>query len=111
VKRSPTKTTVDQFVDQLTQGALKAAKKGRWDQVIACYARRSQEGSLEQVSPETAKKLLACDQWMVERVRGVHEALRQQILDVQDQRRKLLGVKRQYGIQESAGTVHHLRTI
>ena len=111
MKRSPAKSKGDQFVEQLTQEALDAAQKGRWDQVIACYARRTQHGSLKEVSPETAKKLLACDQWMVERVNGVHGALRQQILDVQDQRRKLVGVKRQYGIQESGEMIHHLQTI
>jgi len=98
-------------MEQVTQEAIQAAHNGIWDQVITSYARRNQNGGLDQVSPQTARKLLVWDQWIVERVKGVQGALGQQLLEVQDQRRKLASVKRQFGTTESSSHVHHLQTI
>lgn len=103
---------VDQRLEQLTLEALESAKQGRWGEVTAAYARRSQGGGLGQVSTETAQKLLTWDKWIVERVKHAQGALQQQILDTQSQRRKLAGMRRQYGSQSSSvGSLHHLQTI
>lgn len=101
----------DRWLEQLTQKACESAKKGYWDEVIAYYAERNKNDMLGQVSPESAKKLVECDQWMVNRVKEIHGALQQQILAIQDQRRKLASVKRQYGIGPANGCSHHLQTI
>lgn len=102
---------IDRRLIQLTQDACESAKKGRWDEVIAYYAERGQAGLLGQVSPGCAKKLVEWDEWMIGRVKEIHDALQQQILAIQDQRRKLAGVRRQYGHSSSNGYAHHLQTI
>ena len=103
---------VDQRLEQMTLEALESAKQGRWGQVRAAYTQRSQDGGLGQVSTETAQKLLAWDMWIVERVKHAQSALQQQILDTQGQRRKLAGMRRQFGSQSSSvGSLHHLQTI
>ena len=105
------RSEIDRWLEQLTQKAHESAKKGHWDEVIAYYAERNQEVILGQVSPGSAKKLVECDQWMVGRVKEIHGALQQQILAIQDQRRKLASVKRQYGNFSANGHSHHLQTI
>jgi len=105
------KSEMDRRIEQVTQEAIQAAHNGRWDQVITSFTRRNQDGDLAQVSPQTARKLLAWDQWIIERVKGVQSALGQQLLEVQDQRRKLASLKRQFGTTESSAHVHHLQTI
>ncbi|MDR4494352.1 MAG: hypothetical protein AB7P17_07950 [Nitrospirales bacterium] len=105
------RSEVDRRLEQLTQAARESAKKGRWDEVIAYYAERSQDGLLGQVSPAGAKKLLEWDQWIIGRVKEIHVALQQQILAIQDQKRKLAGIKRQYGNPSSSGCSRYLQTI
>jgi len=105
------KSEMDRRLERVTREAIQAAHNGRWDQVITCLTRRYQYGDLAQVSPQTARKLLAWDQWIIERVKGVQSALGQQLLEVQDQRRKLASLKRQFGTTESSAHVHHLQTI
>ncbi|MGD9849850.1 MAG: hypothetical protein AB7T38_01150 [Nitrospirales bacterium] len=102
---------VDRWLEQLTQKACESAKNGRWDEVIAYYGQRSQGRVLDEVSPSTAKMLLDSDQWIVGRVKEAYGALQQQILAIQDQKRKLAVVKRQYGNPSSSGYSHHLQTI
>lgn len=104
-------SAVDRRLEQLTQDACESAKKGRWDEVIAYYMERSQNGLLGQVSASSAKKLIKWDQWIVGRVKEIHGALQQQIVAIEDQRRKLAVVKRQYENPPSGGCSHHLETI
>ena len=104
-------TTVDQRLERLTQEALQAARQGRWDQVITYYAKRVQDDEFAQVSPQMATQLMKWDQWMIRQVKCVQSALHQQILEVQEQRRRLAGMSRQYGIENVCESVHHLHTI
>lgn len=101
----------DLWLEELTQRACESAKKGHWDEVIAYYAQRTQCGMLGQVSPSSAKKLVEWDQWMLRRIKEIHGALQQQILEIQAQRRKLASVKRRYGNVPSGEYSHHLQTI
>ena len=101
---------VNCLVKQLTQSALEAARHGRWDQVIALYDQRLSQGSQQFLSLATIQALMESDQWLIARVKEVQTAINQHLNDIQDQRRKLGVLKRQWG-ENSTTPVRHLLTI
>ncbi|MDT3779523.1 hypothetical protein PJI16_18320 [Nitrospira sp. MA-1] len=98
------------LVEQLTQDAIEAAKNGQWDQVIVLYDQRLSQGPQQSLTSEAVKFLVASDQWLVKRVREAQAAIQQHLNDMQDQRRKLEVLKRQWGAN-STTQVRHLLTI
>jgi hypothetical protein len=101
---------VECLLEQLTQKAIEAALDGKWDQVIALYDRRVSQGELKSISPGITRTLVQSDQWLVARVREAQAAIQQNLLDIQDQRRKLEVLKRQWG-GNSIAQARHLLTI
>lgn len=103
-------STVNDLVIQLATETLEAARNGQWDQAMALYDRRLSVEDSPDISQDTRRKLLECDQWLVGRVQGVRAAIQQTLWDIQEQRRKLKALKRQW-----AGTSHaqacHLLTV
>ncbi|MFZ1748399.1 MAG: hypothetical protein WBO24_14305 [Nitrospirales bacterium] len=101
---------VNCLVEQLTQDAIEAARHGQWEQVIALYDQRLSQGPQQSLSLDTIQVLMESDQWLIARVKEVQAAINQHLNDIQDQRRKLGVLKRQWG--ESPTTpVRHLLTI
>jgi len=99
------------LVEQLAQDAIEAARDGKWDQVIALYDRRVSEGELTSpASPEMIQALVKWDQWLINRIREAQAAILQNLLEIQDQRRKLDALKSQWG-GRSPAQVRHLLTI
>lgn len=98
------------LVEQLTQSALEAARHGQWEQVIALYDQRLSQGPQQSLSLATIQALMESDQWLIARVKEVQTAINQHLNDIQDQRRKLGVLKRQWG-ENSTTPVRHLRTI
>ncbi|GJL67409.1 MAG: hypothetical protein NPIRA06_00440 [Nitrospirales bacterium] len=98
------------LVEQLTQDAIEAAQNGQWEQVIVLYDQRLSHGPQQALSSEAIKFLVESDQWLVKRVREAQAAIRQHLNDIQDQRRKLGVLKRQWGVK-STTQVRHLLTI
>jgi hypothetical protein len=101
---------VNCLLAQLTQDALEAARHGQWDQVIALYDQRVSQGSQQTLSSEAIQSLVESDQWLITRVREAQAAIKQHLLDIQDQRRKLAVLKRQWG-ENPTNQVRHLLTI
>jgi hypothetical protein len=101
---------VNSLFEQLTQDAIKAAREGKWDQVIALYNRRISQGQLKHLSPEMSCKILKLDQWLVTRVREAQLAIQENLFEIQDKRRKLEILKRQWG-GTSTAEARHLQTI
>ena len=98
------------LLEQLTQDAIEAAREGKWGQVIALYDRRMSQGQLKDLSPDIARKLFKWDQWLLTRVREAQAAIQQNLMDIQDKRRKLEILKRQWG-GNSTVEARHLLTI
>lgn len=98
------------LIQQLTQDAIEAAKNGQWDQVIVLYDQRLSQGPQQSVSSEAIQSLVESDQWLVKRVREAQAAIKQHLLDIQDQQRRLGVLKRQWGVN-STTQVRHLLTI
>ncbi len=98
----------DQVVEALTQKAVTAAETGQWDQVVKFYEERENSGHLAKVSPEVAKKLIKCDQWVMTRIREVQALTKQALGEAQEHRRRLEGVKRQWLSQQTTQTHHRL---
>ena len=98
----------DQSVEELTQNAMAAAETGHWDQVVQLYEQRANSGRLENVSPDVAKKLVECDQWMMTRIREVQALTKQYLGEAQDRRRRLESVKRQWVSHHTMPTHHRL---
>jgi len=90
------------LLEQLTQDTIKAARDGKWDQAIALYDRRVSEGQLEHISPSTAQALVKLDKWLLTRVREAQAAIKKNLHEIQDQRRKLEILKRQWGGNSTA---------
>jgi hypothetical protein len=101
---------VKSLVEELTQDAIEAARHGEWDQVIALYDQRVSQGPQKSLSLEAIQALVESDQWLIARVREAQSAIKQHLLDIQDQRRKLAILKRQWG-ESSTIPVRHLLTI
>ncbi|MBA3611990.1 MAG: hypothetical protein H0W49_03555 [Nitrospirales bacterium] len=101
---------VNYLVEQLTQDAIEAARHGQWDQVIALYDQRLSQGPQSFLSLDTIQVLMESDQWLITRVKEVQAAINQHLNDIQDHRRKLGILKRQWG-EDSTTPVRHLLTI
>lgn len=101
---------VNCLVEQLTQDAIEAARHGQWDQVIVLYEQRLSQGLQSSISLDTIQVLMESDQWLVTRVKEVQAAIKQHLNDIQDHRRKLGILKRQWG-ESSTTRVRHLLTI
>ena len=101
---------LNDLFEQLTQDAIEAALEGQWDQVIALYDRRMFQGQRSQLSPEISHKIVKLDQWLINRIREVQAGIRQNIFEIQDNRRKLEILKRQWG-GTSTAEARHFQTI
>jgi hypothetical protein len=101
---------VDCLLEQLTQDAIEAARDGQWDRVIALYDRRMAQLQLNHIAPGLTQTLVKWDQWLITRVREAQAAIQQNLLEIQDQRRKLEILKRQWG-GSSTAQARHLMTI
>lgn len=101
---------VNCLVEQLTQSTLEAARHGQWDQVIVLYGQRLSQGPQQSLSLATIQTLMESDQWLIARVKEVQAAINQQLNDIQDQRRKLGVLKRQWG-EHPTSPARHLLTI
>ncbi|MCA9498298.1 MAG: hypothetical protein MRJ67_15960 [Nitrospirales bacterium] len=101
---------VNCLVEQLTQDAIEAARHGQWEQVIALYGQRLSQGPQQSLSLATIEVLMESDQWLISRVKEVQAAINQHLNDIQDQRRKLGVLKRQWG-EHSTTPARHLLTI
>ena len=97
-------------LERLTQDAIEAARHGQWDQVIALYDQRAAQGLQQSLSLEAIQSLVESDQWLITRIQEAQAALKRQLLDIQDQRRKLAVLKRQWG-ECPTTPVRHLLTI
>ncbi len=89
-------TEGEKLLEQLTRKAFRAASDGKWSEVIQLYDQRTRAGCLDDVSPDVAKQLMKYDQWMSTRVQEVQALTRQQLGEVQNHRRKLESLKRQW---------------
>jgi hypothetical protein len=101
---------VNCLVEQLTQDAMEAAQHGQWEQVIALYDQRLSQGPQQSLSLDTIQVLMESDQWLIARVKEVQAAINQHLNAIQDQRRKLDVLKRQWG-ENPTIPVRHLLTI
>lgn len=101
---------VNCLVEQLTQDAIEAARHGQWDQVIALYDQRLSQGPQPSISLDTIQFLMESDQWFITRVKEVQAATKHHLNDIQDHRRKLGILKRQWG-ENSTTPGRHLLTI
>ncbi len=98
------------MVVQLTQDALEAARNGQWDQVIALYNHGLSQKSFKDVSPESIQSIVEWNQWLIARVQEARAAIQQNLIDIQDQRRQLEVLKRQWGAN-SPSQARHLLTV
>jgi tRNA A37 N6-isopentenylltransferase MiaA len=94
--------------EQLTRMAMEAATQGKWDSVAQFYDRRASAGSLDTVPRDVAKKLMQNDQWIMNRIREVQALTQQQLGEVQQHRRRLEGLKRQWAGQTPVQARHRL---
>ena len=95
-------------LEQLTSMAMEAATQGKWDSVTQLYDRRAQTGFLSNVSQDVANKLMLFDTWIMNRIREVQALAQQQLVESQQHRRRLEGVKRQWAGQDLSQTRHRL---
>ena len=101
-------TEEEHCLTQLTHKAMEAAAQGKWDSVAQIYDRRAHAGSLSNVSEGIAKKLIQSDEWIMTRIREVQTLTQQQLGDVQQQRRSLEGLKRQWASHGLTQARHRL---
>ena len=94
--------------EQLTSMAMEAAIQGKWDSVAQFYDRRARVGSLDTVPRNVAKKLMQYDQWIMSRIREVQTLTQQQLGEVQQHRRRLDGLKRQWANHSPVQARHRL---
>ncbi len=92
--------------EQLTIKAMEAAIQGKWDSVAHFYDRRANVGSLEALPRDVAKKLMHIDQWIITRIRDVQTLIQDQLGEAQQYRRRLEGLKRQWGSQSPVQASH-----
>ncbi|MCA9472033.1 MAG: hypothetical protein MRJ96_13080 [Nitrospirales bacterium] len=83
-------------IEILTRTILSASEAGHWDQVACLYQRRSLEFVLRELPVRVIRRLIDMDTLIQERARVVHAATRQNLLQVQERRRKLLQWKQQW---------------
>ncbi len=103
-------TEEEQTLVDLTCKAREAAVTGQWDLVIDYYTQRGASGFLKDVSPKVAKELVTNDKWMMTRIREVQALTQQNLGAVQDHRRKLDGLKRQW-VAHQTGPIQHRLSI
>ncbi len=94
--------------EQLTNKAMEAAIQGKWDSVAHFYDRRAKAGSLEAVPRDVARLLIKSDEWIITRIRDVQTLIHDQLGESQEHRRRLDGLKRQWGSQSPVQTSHRL---
>lgn len=94
--------------EQLTNEAMEAAIQGKWDSVAHLYDRRAKAGSLEAVPRDVAKQLIKSDEWIITRIRDVQTLIHDQLGESQEHRRRLDGLKRQWGSQSPVQASHRL---
>ena len=94
--------------EELTNLAFVAAKQGKWDAVAHFYQRRVNAGSFESIPRDIAKKLMQTDQWIMTRIQEIQTLTQQQLEEVQQHRRQLEGLKRQWGSQAPFQASHRL---
>jgi hypothetical protein len=104
-------TSIDQQIETLTRKAVNAAEEGRWNDVIEAYRHRWEEGRLEQISPAMAQRIIALDQWILQKVKMVQAATTQQMIELQEKRRKLNVLKRQWGTEGFEAGSRLLKTV
>ena len=83
----------EEKLEEITREALVASEAGRWNDVAVLYERRARELSLTNVSPELAQQLIQWDRTVQARARVVQAATQQNIVEVQERRRKLQQLK------------------
>jgi hypothetical protein len=98
------------LLEQLTHDAIAAACDGQWDLVIALYDQRMTQLQHNPIAPGLTQKLVKWDQWLVARVLEAQAAIQQNLLEIQDKKRKLEILKRQWG-ESSTAQARHLLTI
>ena len=76
-------------IEQLTQDALSASETGHWDHISSLYQRRALDFVFEDLPPTVIKRLIRMDQIIQERARVVQAATKQNLLELQERRRKL----------------------
>lgn len=94
--------------EQLTRMAMEAATQGKWDSVAQIYDRRASVGSLDTIPKDVVKKLMQNDKWIMNRIREVQALTQQQLGEVQQYRRRLEGLKRQWAGQNLVQARHRL---
>ncbi len=92
--------------EQLTNMAMEAATQGKWDSVAYFYEQRAHAGSFEAIPADVAKKLMHIDQWIINRIRDVQTLIQDQLGEAQQYRRRLEGLKRQWGSQSPVQGSH-----
>ncbi len=101
-------TEEEQTLVDLTYKAREAAVAGQWALVIDYYAQRGALGFLKDVSPKVANELVTNDKWMMTRIREVQALTQQNLGAIQDHRRKLDGLKRQWVAHQAVPIQHRL---
>lgn len=83
-------------LETLTRRAMKACEAGCWDEVAALYHRRAQEFPIGKISPGAIKRLIAWDRAIRARARLAQAATHQNLVEIQQQRRRLGQLKQQW---------------
>ncbi len=83
----------------LTKAAVQAAREGRWDVVIQCYAERGSLLKAAQGSVHEADELLTFDHQIRDLATTVQAALRSLIDDASTTRQRLQGLRQRLGVQ------------
>jgi tRNA A37 N6-isopentenylltransferase MiaA len=96
------------LVTQLNQEAIEAAHDGQWDQVIALHERRLSLEKLSPLSPDLIHAIVKCDEWLIVRIKEVQSAIQQNLLEIQNQRRKLTILKHHWGAGSITQSQHLL---
>ena len=95
-------------LEELTVLAMEAAEQGQWDAVARLYDCRAKVGDWSSVSPDLAKKLMETDCWIMARIQEVKNLIQAQLREVQQQRRGLEGLKRQWAPLRPEAALHRL---
>jgi hypothetical protein len=103
--------SVERQIETLTRKAVNAAEEGRWNVVIDVYRNRGEQADLEQISPAMAQRIMALDEWILQKIKMVQAATAQQIMELQEKRRKLSVLKRQWGNEDLEADSRLLKTV
>ena len=94
--------------EQLTNRAMEAATQGKWASVAHFYDCRAKAGSFQGIPRDVAKKLMQIDRWIMTRIREVQALTQQQLVEAQQHRRQLEGLKRQWASQSPTQAQYRL---